>query len=184
VKRTSSIDYAFANQAGVDVVDDITLNWEMAIEEGLDHVPIDVTLSDHAFRRYIDVLVPILPINIDELVILTQPRKQLLYSKIRDRYMVNVTKMQQTNDPNIAHEQWSIVAENFLRAWALLDDKDDDLDTAVNALTYMDADLAQRPTKKYTRRGQMRRIKAEPAVKDVSKGTINARDYVGAALNK
>jgi len=127
--------------------------------------------------------VPILPINIDELVILTQTRKQLLYSKIRDRYMFNVTKMQQTNNPNIAHEQWSIVAENFLRAWAL-DDKDDDLDTAVNALTYMDADLAQRPTKKYTRRGQMRRTQAEPAVKDVSKGTINARDYVGAALNK
>ena len=69
-KGTSSIDYAFANQAGVDVVDDITLNWAMAIAEGLDHVPIDVTLSDHAFRRYIDVLVPILPIKIDELVVL------------------------------------------------------------------------------------------------------------------
>jgi len=57
-KGTSSIDYAFANQAGVDVVDDINLNWEMAIEEGLDHVPIDVTLSDHAFRRYSDVWCP------------------------------------------------------------------------------------------------------------------------------
>ena len=30
----------------------------------------------------------------------------------------------------------------------------------------------------------MRRIKAEPEVKDVAKGSINARDYIGAALNK
>ena len=73
---------------------------------------------------------------------------------------------------------------NYLRAWSPFDHKEDDLDTAVNAFTYLDADMSQRPTKKYTRRCHMRRIKAEPAVKDVEKGSINAREYIGAALKK
>ena len=55
-------DYVFANHAGVDVVADITFRWDIAIDEALDHFPIDVTLNDQAFRRYIDVLCRVIPI--------------------------------------------------------------------------------------------------------------------------
>jgi len=130
------------------------------------------------------VLVPVIPIKLDELVSLAEPRKQQLYSMIRERYKCNVMKMQPTASSSIVHQQWSIISEGFLRALALMDHKDDDLDAAVNAFTFIDADMVQRPSKKHTRRCHVRRLKAEPAVKDVAKGTINARDYISAALNK
>ena len=59
---------------------------------------------------------------------------------IRERYKCRLTRLQQTQSPDVAHEQWSLLAENFLRAWSLLSDKDEDLDTIVNAFTYIDID--------------------------------------------
>ena len=66
----------------------------------------------------------------------------------------------------------------------MMQDKNEDLDTLVNAFTYIDTEVQMGKTQKYSRRGHMQRIKAQPAAKDVSRGSINARDYIGAALNK
>jgi hypothetical protein len=183
-KGSSAIDYALANQPGMDVIESIVFRWDLAIEDAPDHVPIDVTLNDHAFRRYIDILTPAIPINLETLVALSPDRKQQLYCKIRERYNCHWIRMCETDSPNIAHEQWSLLAENFLRAWAMMQDKNEDLDTLVNAFTYSDTEVQMGKTQKYSRRGHMQRIKAQPAVKDVSRGSINARDYIGAALNK
>jgi len=103
---------------------------------------------------------------------------------IRDRYKCHLTRLQQTQSSDVAHEQWSLLAENYLRAWSMLSDKDEDLDTIVNAFTYLDIDTNANTKQKYTRRGHMRKIKSEPAVKDAARGAINARSYTGAAQNK
>jgi len=181
---SSAIDYVVANQPGMDVIESIEFRWDLAIEDALDHVPIDVTLNDHAFRRYIDILTPAIPINLEALVLLSPARKQQLYCKIRERYKCHWTRLCETDSPNVAHEQWSLLAENFLRAWAMMNDKNEDLDTLVNAFTYVDTEVQMGKTQKYSRRGHMQRIKEQPAVKDVSRGSISARDYLGAALNK
>ena len=183
-KGSSAIDYVLANQPGMDVIESIQFRWDLAIEDGLDHVPIDVILNDHAYRRYIDILAPAIPIDLESLVALSPIQKQQLYCKIRERYNYNWTRMCETDSSNIAHEQWSLLAENFLRAWAMMQDKNEDLDTLVNAFTYIDAETQNEASRKYSRRGHMQRIKTQAAVKDVSRGSLNARDYIGSALNK
>ena len=50
----------------MDVVDSIAYSWDTAIEDALGYVPIDVTLNGHAFRQCIDVLVPVIPLKLDD----------------------------------------------------------------------------------------------------------------------
>ena len=48
---TSAIDHVLANEPGFLTVESLTYDWDYAISHNLDHVPINVGLTDKAFSE-------------------------------------------------------------------------------------------------------------------------------------
>ena len=99
-----------------------------------------------------------------------------------------MTQMQETNDPTVAHERWSRLAENFLRAWSYMtSDDDDDVESAVIAVLYSDVELSDQTNgdrPKCTRRGQLRVTKRMPAIAKLITGGKTASSHAAEALAK
>ena len=72
---TSAIDHVLANEPGFLTVESLTYDWDYAISHNLDHVPINVSLTDKAFSAIIDKYIPVLPISTDTLCKLTEAIK-------------------------------------------------------------------------------------------------------------
>ena len=65
---TSSIDNIFGNDAANAIVDSITYQWDLAIANGLDHVPIDVNLKVQTQQLQYDVYSMPISIPLDKLI--------------------------------------------------------------------------------------------------------------------
>ena len=72
-KGSSAIDYVLTNHAGNQLIDTVTLRWDLA--EGYDHVPNDVCVQAQLSPTFANTPVPVKPINTAALVDLT-PQQQ------------------------------------------------------------------------------------------------------------
>ena len=184
---TSAIDHVLANEAGFLTVESLTYDWDYAICHNLDHVPINVGLTDKAFSAVINKYIPVLPIDTDSLCKLTENTKNRLYNAVRNAYKTDLAQLKETSDPTTAHERWSKLAENSLRAWAYMNDEEDDVDSAVIAMMYSDDDLSSHTSgtkPKHTRRGHLRLTRPTPAIAKLVNGSMTAASHTAEALAK
>ena len=105
------------------MIKDIQLLWEEC--DGLDHVPIQVTLDAKGFQGTHQALSPGTSINVEDLIPLDEAQANKLYQIVNCQCDHEVQTLYATDDLDIAHHTWSKIAETFLHTWAALQATDD-----------------------------------------------------------
>ena len=112
----SRIDYALANLAGAAMVQDVNLRWDLAVDEHLDHVPIDIVLRDGLTDFSIDQPIPLEPIAVKGIIKPLAQQGDAIFAAIRD-HPVHAGVLEaciSAKDVNGAHLQWSRMAADYL----------------------------------------------------------------------
>ena len=119
----SNTDFVLANQAAINMIQDIELLWHDC--DGLDHVPLQITFQSHGFQGTHDALNQGTHINVQNLIPLEDHQADALYCIVRAQCDHEANQMENTEDLGLAHLLWSKIAEVYLHTWAAILDPHD-----------------------------------------------------------
>ena len=186
--NSSRIDLVLTNAAGHALIDDVSLRWDLAWKDNLDHVPIDVVLKEEPTDFTIDQVLPVEPIDLRKIVKPTEGDGNRLYHLLL-QHPVHRGKLEEIigkKDSDGAHLEWSRAATNYLLTleylaefgYSIKDSSDEFLGNIIDSVIHRRRDKAT------TERGSLRKTQAVPVTSRIAKGTILSLNSIAKMVSK
>jgi hypothetical protein len=114
--HTSRIDLVLVNRAANSFIEDVTLRWDLAVSEALDHTPIDVILKQDMTSYTIDALMPVEPILLTSLAEVPEDMGSRIFEEISNHPSREgaLEKAISAKSVDEAHLEWSRLATDYL----------------------------------------------------------------------
>ena len=168
---TSRIDIALANCVVNPFIEEINLRWDLAVDEALDHVPIDVVLKEEMTPFSIDALAPVEPIPMQEIPAIPDDHAFEIFNLIQQHPHRKgaLDKAIAQRNAGLAHLEWSRLATDHLHVLAYIGTHATPREKSPLAVD----SIVDRIVKKgYTERGELRPTITTTTTKKVAKDSI------------